>query len=37
MNNYMEIICFYMNTNYHELSINAARSNYMNNYMAIIC
>ena len=25
------------NTNYHELSMNGWRSNYMMNYMAIIC
>ena len=29
---------FYMNTYYHELSINSMRQqNYMSNYMAIIC
>ena len=26
-----------VNTNYHELTINAARSYYMTNYMEIIC
>ena len=33
----MEIICFKVNTNYHELVINFKRSNFMNNYMEIIC
>ena len=26
-----------VNTNYHELFINSKRSNYMSNYMEIIC
>ena len=37
MTNYMAITCERYNTNYHELLINATRSNYMNNYMAITC